>query len=103
MALTALQERFVQSFASDPRSATAAYRRAGGTVGSGASVAACRLLQHPAVAEGIRREQERFFQEQHRIRDDLFFELKKVINCPNASATEKLRAAELLCKLFGLL
>lgn len=103
MAMTALQERFVSAYAADPRSATAAYRRAGGSSGAGASVTACRLLQHPSVSEGIKREQDRFYQEQARIRDDLYCELKIIINRSDTTATEKLHAVELLCKLFGLL
>lgn len=103
MALTALQERFIDTYSADPRSAAAAYVRAGGADGPGAKVTACRYLQHPAISEGVRRQQERFRQEQWAMRDELFIELKGIIHSPDSSASEKLRATELLCKLFGLL
>lgn len=103
MPLTLLQERFVEAYSADPRSASKAYVTAGGTEGPGAKVSACRLLQHPAVSEGIQRRQKRFHLEQERIRDELFAELKLVVHSPEASVAEKLKAAELLCKMFGLL
>jgi len=108
MALTALQERFVSAFAADPTiTATDAYIAAKGADRVGtkevAHNSACQLLRHPKVAEAVKRQRERFFLDQQRIRDDILLDLRGVIHSPETTAHEKLRAAELLCRLFGLI
>lgn len=108
MTLSALQERFVAAYSADPRlSATDAYVLAKGEENVSdravASNSACQLLRHPKVAEAVKRNKERFFLGQQVVRDDIFQELQAIIKSPTTKAAEKLRAAELCCKLFGLL
>ncbi|PLW81307.1 hypothetical protein CWI75_15850 [Kineobactrum sediminis] len=106
--LTALQERFVAVFTADPTvTATDAYVAAKGPKKlperAVAQNAACQLLRHPKVAEAVKRERARFFIDQRQVRDEVFHDLRAIIHAPHTKAKDKLRAAELLCKLFGLL
>ncbi|MDO8861134.1 terminase small subunit [Haliea sp. E1-2-M8] len=108
MALTALQNRFVSAFTADPTiTATDAYITAKGPgrvlKRDVAQNSACQLLRHPKVAEAVARQRARFFIEQHQVRDDILTDLRAIIHSPETTAGEKLRAAELLCRLFGLI
>lgn len=101
MALTTLQERFVDEYISRPANAAQAYITAGGAPKS-AKISACKLLKHPKVQEALDRQQERLRSEFSVSRESIYFELRAVIDNPETSTMEMLRAIDMLCRMFGL-
>ena len=101
MALTNLQERFVDEYISRPANAAQAYITAGGAPKS-AKISACKLLKHPKVQEALDRQQERLRSEFSVSRESIYFELRAVIDNPETSTMEMLRAIDVLCRMFGL-
>ena len=101
MALTTLQERFVDEYISRPANAAQAYITAGGAPNS-AKISACKLLKHPKVKEALQRQQERLQSEFSVSRESIYFELRAVIDNPMTSTMEMLRAIDVLCRMFGL-
>ena len=101
MALTTLQERFVNEYMSRPANATQAYITAGGAPKS-AKISACKLLKHPKVKEALQRQQKRLQSEFSISRENIYFELRAVIDNPLTSTMEMLRAIDVLCRMFGL-
>ena len=101
MALTNLQERFVDEYISRPANAAQAYITAGGAPKS-AKISACKLLKHPKVQEALDRQQERLRSEFSVSRESIYFELRRVIDDPETSTMEMLRSIDMLCRMFGL-
>jgi len=101
LTLTALQERFIGEYISSPANATQAYITAGGAP-KNAKISACKLLKHPKVQEALYRQQERLRHEFNVSRESVYFELRAVIDDPEASTMEMLRAIDVLCRMFGL-
>lgn len=101
MALTTLQERFVDEYISRPANAAQAYITAGGAPKS-AKISACKLLKHPKVKEALQRQQERLQSKFSVSRESIYFELRAVIDNPETSTMEMLRAIDILCRMFGL-
>ena len=101
MALTTLQERFIDEYISRPANAAQAYITAGGAPKS-AKISACKLLKHPKVQEALDRQQARLRSEFGVSRESIYFELRAVIDDPEASTMEMLRAIDVLCRMFGL-
>ena len=101
MALTTLQERFVEEYISRPANAAQAYIMAGGAPNS-AKISACKLLKHPKVKEALQRQQKRLQSEFSISRENIYFELRAVIDNPLTSTMEMLRAIDVLCRMFGL-
>lgn len=101
MALTTLQERFIDEYISRPANATQAYITAGGAPKS-AKISACKLLKHPKVQEALDRQQERLRREFNVSRESIYFELRSIIDNPETNAAEMLRAIDMLCRMFGL-
>jgi hypothetical protein len=101
LALTTLQERFVDQYISRPANAAQAYITAGGAPKS-AKISACKLLKHPKVQEALQRQQERLQSEFSVSRESIYFELRSVIDNPENNTTEMLRSIDMLCRMFGL-
>ena len=101
MTLTTLQERFVDEYISRPANAAQAYITAGGAPKS-AKISACKLLKHPKVQEALDRQQERLRSEFSVSRECIYVELRGVIDDPETSTMEMLRAIDMLCRMFGL-
>ena len=101
MALTTLQERFVDEYISRPANAAQAYITAGGAPNS-AKISACKLLKHPKVKAALQRQQERLQSEFSVSRESIYFELRAVIDNPMTNTMEMLRAIDVLCRMFGL-
>ena len=101
MALTTLQERFVDEYISRPANAAQAYITAGGAPNS-AKISACKLLKHPKVQEALDRQQERLRREFNVSRESIYSELRSIIDNPETNTTEMLRAIDMLCRMFGL-
>jgi hypothetical protein len=101
LALTTLQERFVDEYISRPANAAQAYITAGGAPKS-AKISACKLLKHPKVKEALQRQQERLQSKFSVSRESIYFELRAVIDNPETSTMEMLRAIDILCRMFGL-
>jgi len=101
LALTPLQERFIDEYISRPANATQAYITAGGAPKS-AKISACKLLKHPKVQEALDRQQERLRREFNVSRESIYSELRSIIDNPETNTTEMLRAIDMLCRMFGL-
>ena len=101
MALTTLQERFVDEYISRPANAAQAYITAGGAPKS-AKISACKLLKHPKVQEALDRQQERLRREFNVSCERIYSELRSIIDNPETNTTEMLRAIDMLCRMFGL-
>ena len=101
MALTTLQERFINEYISCPANAARAYITAGGAPKS-AKISACKLLKHPKVQEALDRQQERLRREFNVSRESIYSELRSIIDNPETNTTEMLRAIDMLCRMFGL-
>lgn len=101
MAMTAFQYRFIEELMKEPcGNASAAYRNAGGAA-KYAKQGANKLLKHPKIAEGIRRQQELLTQQTSYGLVEAHNDIRRAMES-SQNVDEWYRGVELLIKLHGL-
>ncbi|WOG26279.1 terminase small subunit [Endozoicomonas sp. 8E] len=100
MALNARQRTFVEEYINNPSSVAEAVKKAGYRTTNPHSTAA-KLLVHPAVKEGIRRQRERLQKRHDMTRDKLALMLMETYHVAD-TVTDRLKAIRQLADLYGL-
>ncbi|WP_422474545.1 terminase small subunit [Endozoicomonas sp. ALB032] len=100
MALNARQRTFVEEYINNPSSVAEAVKKAGYRTANPHSTAA-KLLVHPAVKEGIRRQRERLQKRHDMTRDKLALMLMETYHVAD-TVSDRLKAIRQLADLYGL-
>jgi phage terminase small subunit len=92
---------FVDEYTTNPANAAEAARKAGYSL-TRARVTACELIQHPKIAEAIKRQRTQIREQQSYDRDCAVRDLMAIIEGTGTRARDKILAIKTVGELLGL-